>query len=48
MAYAFNPRLWLVVVVLFTLALALRLWRQWRDRWRAARAARRAQGTKRP
>lgn len=48
MAYALNPRLWLVVVVLFTLALALRLWRQWLSRRRAERARRRAQGTKRP
>lgn len=48
MAYALNPRLWLAVVVLFALALALRIWRQWLSRHRAARARRRAQGTKRP
>jgi membrane protein DedA with SNARE-associated domain len=39
---AVNPRVWVVLGVLFLLALARRLWRRWRQRRRTA------QGSKRP
>jgi hypothetical protein len=46
---ALNPRVWVVLGVLFLLALLRRLWRGWRSRRRAKRHAGRApQGSKRP
>ncbi len=36
---AVNPKIWLVLGLLFLLALGRRLWRSWRARRRAARAA---------
>lgn len=35
--FAVNPRIWLVLGILFLLALLRRLWRRWRATRRAAR-----------